>query len=136
MAIIAAEAEAEAEERRLSVRTELKYKLTVKSEQNQRLFGTVKNISGKGLRVMTLNSHQEGDDIQLIISLPEMLQAIYGKSIQIVASWCWSHPVNDKTGTPFHMAGFKYDIDKLEKESRFFIEHVLEGIPEHILDMT
>jgi len=123
------------QERRLSGRTELKYKLTLKSEQNQRLFGTVKNISEQGLHVMTLNTQQEADDIKLIISLPEKLQAIYGKSIEIVASWCWCHPVSDKPGTPFHMAGFEYDIDSLEQKARFFIEHVLEGIPEHIMEM-
>jgi len=129
-------ANAPTNDRRSSERTELKYKLTLKSEQNQRLFGTVKNISLTGLHVMTLNPHEEEKDIQLTISLPDMLQAIYGKSIEIVANWAWSRPLNDSPDNPFFMAGFEYNIDKLDKDSRFFIEHVLEGIPDHILDMS
>ena len=123
-------------ERRLSGRSDLKYKLTLRSEQNQHLFGTVKNISEKGLHIMTLNGQHKGDEIRLIITLPELLQAIYGKTIEIVASWRWSHPVNEHADTPFYMAGYEYDIEQLENDSRFFIEHVLEGIPEHIIEMS
>jgi len=125
-----------AEDRRVSNRTELKYKLTLKSEQNQRLFGTVKNISEKGLHVLTLNDKHEGEDIKLVISLPELLQTIYGQTIEIVASWRWSHPLNNQDDSAFYMAGYEYDINKQQQDSRFFIEHVLEGIPDHILDMT
>ena len=123
-------------ERRLSDRTELKYKLTLRSEHNQHLLGTVKNISKDGLHVMTLDNRQQGDDIKLVITLPELLQAIYGKSIEIVASWRWSRPVNDHADTPFYMAGYEYDIDKLGEETRFFIEHALENIPDHIMEMA
>jgi len=124
------------DERRVSNRTELTYKLTLTSEQNQRLLGTVKNISEKGLHVLTLNDKHEGDDIKLMISLPELLQAIYGQTIEIVASWRWSQPLNDQADTPFYMAGYEYDINKQKKDARFFIEHVLEGIPDHILEMA
>lgn len=124
-----------ADDRRLANRTELKYKLTLKSEQHQGLFGTVKNISKQGLHVMTLNGEQVGEDIKLIIALPELLQAIYGKTIEIVASWRWSHPIGDSPNSSFYMAGYEYDIEKLTTDSRFFIEHVLEGIPDHIMDI-
>jgi len=124
------------EERRLSNRTDLTYKLTLKSEKNQRLLGTVKNISDKGLHILTLNDQHEGDNIKLVIALPELLQAMYGQSIEIVASWRWSHPLNDQEDSAFYMAGYEYDIDKLETHSRYFIDHVLEGIPEHILEMA
>ncbi len=125
-----------ADERRVSNRTELTYKLTLTSEQNQRLLGTVKNISEKGLHVLTLNDKHEGNDIKLTISLPELLQAIYGQTIEIVASWRWSQPLNDQSDIAFYMAGYEYDINKQEKDARFFIEHVLEGIPDHILEMA
>ena len=125
-----------AEERRQSDRTELKYKLTLQSEQNHRLFGTVTNISKDGLNIMTLDRYQEGDNIKLVIGLPELLQAIYGSSIEIVASWRWSQPLSDKPDMPFYMAGYEYDVDKLGKESRYFIEHVLDGIPDQILEMA
>ncbi len=121
--------------RRHSDRTDLKYKLTLQSEQDQRLFGTVKNISKQGLHVMTLSAEQAGEDIKLIIALPELLQAIYGKTIEIVASWRWSHPVNEGSDSVFYMAGYEYDIDELQSDSRFFIEHVLEGIPDQIMDI-
>ncbi len=124
-----------ADDRRHSNRTDLKYKLTLKSEQDQGLFGTVKNISKEGLHVMTLNGDQAGEDIRLIIGLPEILQAIYGKTIEIVASWRWSQPICEKTNTTFYMAGYEYDIEKLTSDSRFFIEHVLEGIPDHIMEI-
>jgi len=125
-----------AEERRLSERTELKYILTIKSEQNQSIFGTVKNISKEGLHIMSLNGDQKGDDIKLVISLPESLQAIYGRSIEITANWRWSHPLNDRANGSFYMVGYEYDLDELEANSRFFIEHALEGIPEQILDIA
>lgn len=123
------------DDRRLSKRTALKYKLTLQSEQNQRLFGTVKNISKEGLHVMTLNGEQTGEDIKLVIGLPELLQSIYGKTIEIVASWRWSYPVCDNSNSAFYMAGYEYDIEKLKTDSRFFIEHVLEGIPEQIIEI-
>jgi len=124
-----------ADDRRNSTRTDLTYKLTLKSAQHQGLFGTVKNISKEGLHVMTLNGQQAGEDIRLTIDLPELLQAIYGKTIEIVASWRWSHPVCEETNSAFYMAGYEYDIDALESNSRFFIEHVLEGIPDQIMEI-
>lgn len=123
-----------AKERRLSDRTKLEYILTVKSEQNQSIFGTVKNVSKEGLHIMSLNGDKKGDNIKLVISLPESLQGIYGCSIEITADWRWSHPVNDRANGSFYMVGYEYDIDELEANSRFFIEHALEGIPEQILE--
>lgn len=120
--------------RRLSHRTTLKYQLTLKSEDDHSLFGTVKNISRNGMHVLTLNGKQAGDNIRLRIDLPELLQNIYGKTIDIVASWRWSQPVDNAAKSTFYMAGFEYDIDALPLDSRFFIEHVLEGIPDHLLD--
>jgi hypothetical protein len=124
------------EERRQAERVELKYKLILQSEQNRRLFGTVTNISKRGLHILTLDDHQEGDNIKLEIRLPELLQAIYGKSIEIIASWRWCNPVNNRQDTSFYTAGYEFDLENLTKESRLFIEHVLEGVPERILEQA
>jgi hypothetical protein len=124
------------EERRRSERVELKYKLTLRSEQKQHLFGTVTNISKQGMRILTLVDHEEGDNINLEIFLPEWLQAIYGKSIEIVASWRWCNPLNNQHDTPFYLAGYEFDLDSLAKESRLFIEHALEGIPDQIMEQA